>query len=259
MEKLLFLGTSGDHIVTGKQILGSGGIIFQTEGMQFLIDPGPGCLIKAKENGIHMRENTAIVVTHNHLNHMNDLRAVISATTHNGLDRQCVLICPKSVYDDVEEHFRNCFERVIVVDAGKKVGINKIEIQSFKAEHTEDSLGYKFICPTYKIAFSGDTSYYECISNNFSDCDILVLNVTHLEKTEGHLCANDALEIIKEAKPNLGIITHFGSKMLSANPINIAREIEKQSSINVIAAKDGMSLNPMIFSKEMKQRTLGSY
>ena len=52
MEKLLFLGTSGDHIVTGKQILGSGGIIFQTEGMQFLIDPGPGCLIKAKESGI---------------------------------------------------------------------------------------------------------------------------------------------------------------------------------------------------------------
>ena len=85
------------------------------------------------------------------------------------------------------------------------------------------------------------------------------MNVTHLEKNEGHLCANDALEIFKEAKPSLGIITHFGSKMLAANPINIAREIERQSSINVIAAKDGMSINPMIFSKEMKQRTLGSY
>ena len=51
-NKITFLGTGGDAFVIGKQIRASGGIILQAEGLQFHIDPGPGALVKAAENGI---------------------------------------------------------------------------------------------------------------------------------------------------------------------------------------------------------------
>ena len=75
-SNIIFLGTGGDSYVVGRQIRASGGIILQIGDDQFHIDPGPGSLVMAKQAGINLRANTAVVVTHNHLNHCNDINAV---------------------------------------------------------------------------------------------------------------------------------------------------------------------------------------
>jgi len=74
---ILFLGTSGEISVTGRQLRGSGGIILKTKECQFLIDPGPGALNKAIEYGINIRENTAVLLSHAHMNHCNDINPVV--------------------------------------------------------------------------------------------------------------------------------------------------------------------------------------
>ena len=80
-SQILFLGTGGDSIVVGKQYRTSGGIILNLNDMQFHLDPGPGALIMAKMYGINIRENVGVFVSHNHINHANDVNAVIIAKT----------------------------------------------------------------------------------------------------------------------------------------------------------------------------------
>ena len=47
--------------------------------------------------------------------------------------------------------------------------------------------------------------------------------------------------------------------MLDADPIYEAREIQKQTGVQVIAAEDGMAIDPLSYSADLKQRTLNLY
>ena len=63
MANIIFLGTAGSSAVVSKQLRASGGIILQVEDLQFHLDPGPGALTKAKEYGIDLQHNTAILIS----------------------------------------------------------------------------------------------------------------------------------------------------------------------------------------------------
>jgi len=268
-DRLIFLGTGGDPVVVGKQDLRSGGFVLQTEGMQFHVDPGPGALLNARLAGINPRENTAILVSHAHINHCNDVNALISATTFSGLDPQSVLISPESLVNPEEgkeyvpEFFRNCVERIIVVKPGNKIAINRIEVHVTKAVHPseEKAVGFKFLCPKFTLAYTGDTQYYKEMEDDYKDMDILIMNVQEPfnRKKAGHLSADDVITLLGKIKPKLAIITHFGSKFLQEDPIHIGREISKLTNVQIVVAKDGMSINPVDSSSGTRQKTLNIY
>jgi len=64
------------------------------------------------------------------------------------------------------------------------------------------------------------------------------------------------VKIIEEAKPKLTIIQHFSKKMIDAEPMAEAREIQKRARQQVIAAKDGLIINPVSFSAKGRQTVL---
>ena len=47
--------------------------------------------------------------------------------------------------------------------------------------------------------------------------------------------------------------------MLEANPIYEAREIQKQTEVQTIAAKDGLMINPLSMSISLRQKSLNQY
>ena len=102
MASILFLGTAGSSAVVTKQLRSSGGIVLHVEDLQFLIDPGPGAITKAREYGVNLHHNTAILVSHNHLNHCNDLNSVIDAMTHSGIEQRGIILGSKSVLQTQE-------------------------------------------------------------------------------------------------------------------------------------------------------------
>ena len=268
-SSIIFLGTGGDSQVVGKQLRASGGIILQVGDDQFHIDPGPGALVMAKEAGINLRANTAVLVSHNHLNHCNDINAVIDAMTYGGFDRNGILVANKTAINGtanyepfLQKRYKDFLERFIALEAGRKVGINDVEIVALKAKHSDpNAIGFKFITPEYTLTYSGDTMYSVEAVEEYENSNVLILNVPCLKKEEDryNLCKEDAIKIIQRVKPRLAIITHFGINFVKADPVYEVREIQKETNVQVIAATDGMIVNPLSYSVDQGQKTLYKY
>ena len=265
-NSVLFLGTGGDSIVVGKQIRASGGIVLELEGNQFLLDPGPGCLARARQAGVSIRNTVAVLVSHAHTNHSNDLNCVLEAMTVSGLDRTGVVVASKKVVQGDEKELpviknrcRDFVEKVLELGPGAKIGINNINIYTTKTKHFDsEGVGFIFETPKYSIGYTSDTEFTSEIADQYKKCGMLILNCKYPKdmKEPGHLNTGSVVKFLGKAKPKLAVITHFGIKMIEANPMYEAREIQKMSKIEVAAAKDGLLINPVSFSSRMRQISL---
>ena len=259
-SSITFLGTGADSVVIGKQLRSAGGIIIQINNNQFHLNPGPGALPAAKQYEINLRENTSIFVSDTSIYNSNDINAVIDAMTYSGFDKKGVLIAAKDVIsENVSDFYKNCLERYIAIEPPQKVAINEVEIQALKTTHPATScIGFKFFAPEFTITYASTTKYSSEITEQYKNSNILVLNIPTLEKNEKGLSKEGAIKIINAARPKLVVITGFGIKMIESDPTYEAREIQKASGVQVVAAKDGMVINPVSYSAEKGQKTLKS-
>lgn len=257
--KLIFLGTGYDSIVVGKQLRSSGGIVLQVEDTQILIDPGPGCLVRANQYGVNLRNTDAILVSTNEIFHCNDTNAVIDTMTVGGLDKKGVVLCYERVLEQgiILGKYSKCVERIIPMSEGKRLGINDIEIVSLPVKNS-DAVGFKIHTPEFNLVYSSNTDVDNQVLDSYKNTDLLILNVMSPKqwKEKGHLSTDEAIKIVKHIKPKLTIITGYGVKMIEADPINEARIIQKETNHQTIAAKDGMVLSPSSYSVHLSQKNL---
>ena len=268
-SQIIFLGTGSQSYVVGKQLRSSGGIIIKTDDTQLHIDPGPSALLMAKNCSINLRENTALLVSHNHLGHANDANAVISAMTYNGLDRKGILVSNLTAMNGTETikplispFYRNLVEKAIVLAKEQKLGINDIEIIASNANHADpETIGFKIITDDFTLSYSSGSSYSAGLAEQYKGSDILILNVVSPsnKKIEDNLNSDDAVNIIQRAKPRLAIITHFGEKMLEENPLAQARDIQLRTKTQTLAATDCFNINPATYAAKTNQKKLNLY
>ena len=259
MAKILFLGTAGDTAVMSKQLRASGGIILELEGIQFHLDPGPGALVKAKEYGVSLQQTTAVLVSNNSLPRCNDLNAVIDAMTHGGLEHRGLILGSKSIFQGTEDahpiltkHHQKLVEKVLPLEKNHKVGIEFVEINSIAAEHDDPTaIGFKFFCPKFTLGYTGDTELTSQLLEQLSGTDILILNVRYpgSQRMGKHLDSASAVTLISHLKPRIAILTHFGFEMLKADPLIEAREIQRVTGVQTIAATDGLVVSPGGYGK----------
>jgi ribonuclease BN (tRNA processing enzyme) len=268
VARIIFLGTAGSSAVVSRQIRGSGGIVLQVEELQFHIDPGPGALAKAKEYGVNVLHTTAVLVSHNHINHCNDLNVIIDAMTHAGIEHRGVILGSKSALQTFEgnqplitKHHQSLVEKIIPLEKNHKVGIELIEINALSAEHTDPhAIGFKFFCPRFTLSYTGDTELTEKLLDELAGTDVLILNVPYPKDTAKgkNLDTNSAIKMISHIRPKLAIITHFGLEMLKADPIQEAREIQRITGVQTISAKDGLVIAPEGYG-QLKSPVRGFY
>lgn len=259
MAQLIFLGTAGSSAVVSKQWRSSGGIIIRKDDLQLHIDPGPGTLNKAKEYGINVHHTTAVLVTKNSVNHCNDLNAVIDAMTHDGIEHRGIILGSKSALQHTEKNspflskkHKDLVEKIIPLEKNHKIGIEVIEIHALPSENDEEnSIGFKFFFPKFILSYTGDTTLTEELLEELMGSDVLIMNVPFPgNKAQGkNLDTKTAIKIVSHVQPRLVIITHFGQEMLKADPIQEAREIQRITGVQTIAAQDGLVVSPGSYGK----------
>jgi phosphoribosyl 1,2-cyclic phosphodiesterase len=254
-NRIKFLGTAGARIVVSKQLRASGGTWLTLENKNFLIDPGPGTLVKcfSSKPKLDPSKLDAIILTHRHIDHSNDVNIMIEAMTEGGFKRRGMLFCPTDALNDdpvVLKYASSFVEKIHILKTGGEYNIDTITLSTpLKHIHGVEAYGLIFKTPKYRISFIVDTKFFPELIKYHSGSDMIIINTVRYEP-EGskklnlnHLNLEDAKDIIINCNPQIAILTHFGMTMLKAKPWELALQLKKELQTEVIAASDGMELN----------------
>lgn len=245
--RITFLGTAGENSVLAKYDKTGGGVILEIDDKSFFLDPGPGALVQAGRLKFNLRENTALILSSSRIEQCNDINSVIDAMTVSGLDKRGVLLANMKAFGEKSlllEPYKLWVERIIHLESGKRIGIEDIDIHVLSTTE-ENAFGLSFFTKEGKITYTSNTSCTSEIIEQYKGSSLLILNIFHPRgiTSSGFLNTDDAITIVQAVKPKLAVITHFGMKMIKAEPLYEAREIQRQTNIQVIAAKEGLTLS----------------
>ncbi|HIG99714.1 MAG TPA: MBL fold metallo-hydrolase [Thermoplasmata archaeon] len=250
MNTIKFLGTAGARFVVMKQLRASGGIWLTLEGTHVLIDPGPGALLRCLSSRpkLDPQDLEGIILTHKHLDHSNDINIMIEAMTNGGFKKKGMVFAPQDALHGDPVILQYVREQVNHIEILREKGSYKIGNISFETpkqlKHGVETYGLNIKGKNTRISLITDTDYFPELASFFTG-DILIINVVMFEdiNTIEHLSLNEAELIIKENKPRLAILTHFGMGMVKAKPWEIAENLTKKLKIQVLAAQDGMQVD----------------
>ncbi len=249
MTRITFLGTGGGRFTTIYQVRATGGIYIET-GINIHIDPGPGALVQMHRHKINPTKTDVLLVSHGHTDHYTDVEVLIEAITNGGTKKKGILAASKSViegYDDFEpiitSYHRGLVDKVVVMEPGKSFRHKGVKISATRCFHNDPTtVGFKIDTKDGVISYIADTDFDEKLIRSSKGARVLILSVTRPlgAKIPYHLSTREAAQIIEKVEPEIAVLTHFGLKMVEANPDFQADWIWKETGVRTIAADDGM-------------------
>jgi ribonuclease BN (tRNA processing enzyme) len=252
MGFIKFLGTAGARYVVGKQLRYSAGTWIQLSGVDLLLDPGPGTLLRCRRSRppLAPEKLDGIILTHKHLDHSTDVNIMLEVMAELGhKGRKGVLLAPRECLegDDpvVLKYVRKYPERIETLEEGRSRDVGPIRVMPVKHRHGDaETYGVILDSPEGKIAFVVDTQFFPELVEHYIGSDLLVLNVVLLQPRSGidHLSLPEAAELIRTVRPGLAVLTHFGMTMIRARPQELAHRLSEELGTEVIAANDGLTV-----------------
>ena len=106
MSFLKFLGTAGARFVVMKQLRASGGVWLSLGDKNIALDPGPGALVKCHSSRpkLDPEKLDAVILTHNHIDHSNDVNIMLEAMSQGGHAKRGTLFAPREAQSGSLRH-----------------------------------------------------------------------------------------------------------------------------------------------------------
>ncbi len=256
MNTIKFLGTGGARFVVARQLRRSAGVWYDLEGVRILLDPGPGSLVTLAKSRPHLDPMTldALLLTHRHIDHSNDINILIEAMTDGGKKKRGRVFAPIDCLENdpvILRYVRAFPEEIQILHENTVYQVNgSLRFRtSVQHEHPVETYGIHFLLPKGQISHMIDTAYFEELLEDYKDARILILHVVRYEdrgdRARGiyHLNLDNAKEIISTLRPQLTILTHFGMTMLQKKPWILAQQLSEAIGVEVKAASDGMTVD----------------
>jgi phosphoribosyl 1,2-cyclic phosphodiesterase len=238
------MGTAGARFMVAKQLAASGGLYVEEGNTRMSLDPGPGAIVQYAKRKVDLTKLDAIVISHRHLDHSNDVNVMIEAMTDGGFRHRGRLYCPSDALDGdpvVLKYIRNFPQEIVALEPSTEYTVGDITFATTPRHvHQVETYGFRF---GSKLGWVTDSAYYDGIAEQHR-ADVMVIHLVLMECRAGlpHLCLDDAERIIREAKPRLAILTHYGMTVWRAHPWELAADLTQRIGTEVKAARDGMSL-----------------
>ena len=87
-DELVILGSGGGRHHIRTQHRATGGFLYKFNGHQAAIDPGPGAIVRLNQYGEDPVKTDLFIVSHSHVDHYNDIMAVIESSREILHDRE---------------------------------------------------------------------------------------------------------------------------------------------------------------------------
>lgn len=253
-SSILFLGSGGARFVVARQIRASGGMWMRYGQTQIHVDPGPGALVRALSHvpPCVPGELDALVLSHKHLDHSNDINVMIEAMTHGGFRKRGTVFAPDDALHGEAVVFPYAQKFVSKVETlRERAGpyrVNDVEIRtSVKHIHSVETYGLHFTYEGRTVSYLPCGRYFDGLAEDYAEHrpDVLIVNVLRYRDRMDvdHLTFDDARRIVEVVRPKVAVLSHFGTKLLEQQPQRLARELEDELGLRVIAARDNLLLD----------------
>lgn len=232
------------------------------------IDPGYGFIDLYREMDLSIIDLDGIIITHDHDDHTESMESILSLLAkhndnvpHNKIHHldifgsAGVMLKYQGLFNALdplgnkEINFRlmtpgSTIEQVDHTSMKEKYGCILHVKQAFHEElwtHQESAVGVvleTFLKDnngrTINIGITGDTRYETGLGEQYQGCQILLFNIGSLEKEEGklltqHLGLIGSINLIKEARPHLAVVTEFGEEFRGKR-VTVSSVIEEWSA-----------------------------
>jgi phosphoribosyl 1,2-cyclic phosphodiesterase len=221
---------------------------------QIHVDPGPGALVRALNNvpPCNPRELDAIVLSHKHLDHSSDVNALIEAMTSGGFRRRGAVFAPADAFEAepvILPYARRFPERIEYLEPSSgPYRIGNVDLYtSMQHVHAVATHGLHFRYDGLCVSYLPCGRFVDALAADYASRhpDVLVINVLRYrdEMNVDHLTWPDARRVVAEIRPKVVVFQHFGTKMLEAQPVKLAQELEDELNLRAIAAYDGLVLD----------------
>jgi ribonuclease BN (tRNA processing enzyme) len=250
--KLMVLG-SGSAVPHPKR--GSSGYWLETETGSILLDCSASAIHRAARENLDWANLDAIWISHFHLDHVGGLAPFLFGARHapamrerskplkifgaRGLEKLL------NAFDRANEYklFKQPFPlEIIEVEPLENFEILPgIRADALKTPHTGDSLSLRLRDERDKtLVYSGDTGFEKVFRTFARRADLLVLECSFFKdkQSEKHLNLDEAMYIIRHARPKRAMLTHFYAEW---DALDFAAEIARFSPpCEVLEARDGL-------------------
>ena len=247
-DTITFLGTAGARFMVTRQLAASGGLWLNLSGTEILVDPGPGSIVQSTKRKLRADKLSAIILSHRHLDHSADVNIMVEAMTNGGFRQHGWLFAPADALGTepvIFSYLKNYVEGITVLKEGKSYTIGNVSFNTpVRHIHPVETYGMVFRTPAHTFAYIADTRYFDSLCQSYAS-ELIIINVVLLEPKQpvDHLSLPEAEHIIKEIKPKVAILNHFGMGIWKARPWEIAQRLSQQTGSRVIAARDGMKFD----------------
>jgi len=255
-----------------------GGLFLRWQGKGIVVDPGIDYLANFHRQNYYVQQIDALVVTHDHIDHSFDLRAiddVIYQLARFEPERKRYCFLSKPVYDDFEKwRTEGRYELPYPFISGLQGDcdprrhddiIPGVELCPFPTEHgIHNSFGIKCVLKAgdseaVRVGVTSDTRFFEGLVDSLSDCHVIVAHMSspdaeeyndpgYLKADAKHLGLNGTRKLIKGTNAQVYVITEFwagrgDSRVLLCR--KLAEDLKRYSGIEgkcIIPADVGMTI-----------------
>ena len=239
------MGTAGARFMVARQVAASGGLFIEDGDAKISLDPGPGAVVQYARRQVDLTTLDAIIVSHRHLDHVGDVNVMLEAMTDGGFQHRGQLFCPSDALDDdpvVLRYVRRFPRQIVRLAPHTSYSVNGLAFTtSGRHRHQVETYGFRF---GDRLGWITDSEYYDGIAEEHR-ADVMVIHTVLLNCHSGlpHMCVADVERIVREARPKLAFITHFGTTVWRADPTAVAAGLTQRTGVEVRAAADGMSVD----------------
>nr|MDO8086875.1 MBL fold metallo-hydrolase [Candidatus Sigynarchaeum springense] len=256
---MIVLGSGGARYMATTQRRSTGGFILQLlDGrVQCHVDPGPSAARDLRDWKIDPKRTGYVFLTHEHNDHDCEASTVVEALQDDMefKSKKGTFVAPAGFFDG-KKYYLRMLKRLVGMQQGETVELeNGLSVTATPAWHSDavPNIGYIIEVGSpgkkqhYKLAFTSDTEPFDGYVKAYKGVDILVANLLRPDgiTCRGHICTDQFIPLVREIKPAICILVHFGRRMdneIDGNRVPAqVRKIEAAigEGTRVIGSEDG--------------------